>query len=73
MLKNELKYIILRIMVWKMKWMTRYLGFIARPLISIYGDNEVIACGLRDLSGKVHIIYTPDEVKKEYGVLLKRE
>lgn len=46
-------------MVWNMKWMTRYFNFIARPIIQLVADNEVIACGLRTLDGKVNIIYSP--------------
>jgi len=39
--------------------MTRYLGFVTRPFVSWYGDQEVIACGLRADDQSVRIIYTP--------------
>jgi len=42
-----------------MRWMTRYFGFIARPFIKWYADQEVIACGLRSEKGDVFIIYSP--------------
>jgi len=50
---------LMRIAVWNMKWMTRYLAFIARPLVRLYGMHEVIACGMRGHGGAVEIIYTP--------------
>ena len=50
---------LMRIMVWNMRWMTRHAGFIARPLVRLYGANEIIACGLRDEEGNVSIIFTP--------------
>ena len=49
----------MRFMVWNMRWMTRYFGFIARPFIAWYADREVIACGLRSKNGEVCIIYSP--------------
>ena len=39
--------------------MTRYLGFLARPIVSWMADREVIACGFRDADGGVRIIFSP--------------
>ena len=55
----NVKHIMMRIMVWHMRWMTRYFGFIAQPLVAWYADQEVIACGLRSTDGDVRIIYMP--------------
>ena len=53
--KNRL----MRFMVWNMRWMTRYLGFVARPVVRTYAKLEVIACGLNGSDGRVSIIYMP--------------
>lgn len=58
MAKDKIRHFFLRVMVWNMRWMTRYLGFIARPIVRLYGANEIIACGLRDTRGRVCIIFT---------------
>ncbi len=50
---------LMRFMVWNMRWMSRYLGFVARPIVRAYAGIEVIACGLRGRDGRVAIIYTP--------------
>ncbi len=50
---------LMRFMVWNMRWMSRYLGFVARPIARAYAGIEVIACGLRGRDGRVAIIYTP--------------
>ena len=55
----NVKHAFLKIIVWNMKWMTHYLGFIARPFIKWYVDREVMACGLRSEGGDVRIIYSP--------------
>lgn len=49
----------MRVLVWNMRWMTRYLGFVARPITKWWGAHEVIACGVRSEGGEVRIIYTP--------------
>ena len=68
MSKNKIKCIVMRFMVWNMQWMTRYVGFIARPFIAWYADREVIACGLRSKNGEVCIIYspTPDRINHSF-------
>lgn len=53
------KHVIMHMLVWNMRWMTRYLGIVARPIVRVYGENEIIACGLREEDGSVSIIYTP--------------
>ena len=63
-----MKNIVLRFLVWNMCWMTRYAGFIARPLVRLYADREVIACGLREMDGSVSIIYTPWPGHREYRI-----
>ncbi len=50
---------LMRFMVWNMRWMTRYVGFVARPIARAYAGVEVIACGLRERDARVAIIYTP--------------
>lgn len=49
----------MRFLVWNMRWMTRHLGSVARPVVRWWGAHEVIACGLRSGDGEVRIIYTP--------------
>jgi hypothetical protein len=51
--------VLMRFMVWQMRWMTRHAGFLARPMVRAYAGVEVIACGLRQRDGRVAIIYTP--------------
>jgi len=65
------KYFFLKIMVFSMKWMTRYMGFIAIPFVRWYADREVIACGLRSKNGDVNIIYSPKDNKMKYSFLKK--
>jgi len=55
----KIRHILLKFVVWNMRWMTRYLGFLARPLVSWMADREVIACGFRDTEGGVRIIFSP--------------
>lgn len=50
---------VMRFMVWNLRWMTRNLGFVARPIVRAYAGVEVIACGLRGRDRRVAIIYTP--------------
>ncbi|GMA62180.1 hypothetical protein NZD89_20765 [Alicyclobacillus fastidiosus] len=61
----------MRVMVWNMRWMTRYAGFIARPIVRVYGNNEIIACGLRNEDNSVAIIYTPKTGHRNHEVLLR--
>lgn len=61
----------MRVMVWNMRWMTRYAGFIARPIVRIYGNNEIIACGLRNEDNSVAVIYTPKTGHRDHAVLLR--
>ena len=64
----------LRFMVWNMRWMTRYIGFVARPIVRLYAAQEVIACGLREKSGDVSVIYTPWQGRKNHhAVVWERE
>lgn len=63
----------MRVMVWHMRWMTRYLGFIARPIVRLYGKTEVIACGLREENGSVSIVYTPLPGHHAHHVVLKED
>lgn len=56
-----------------MKHMTRYLGFIARPIVKLVADNEIIACGLKSEQGQNNIIYTPYPGRDEYNFLLKQK
>ena len=54
----KIRHILLKFVVWNMRWMTRYLGFLARPVVSWMADREVIACGFRDTDGGVRIIFS---------------
>ncbi|MAF13763.1 MAG: hypothetical protein CMI53_02620 [Parcubacteria group bacterium] len=58
-------------MIWQMRWMTRYLGFIARPFIKWYASQEIIACGLRSPAGQFNIIFTKTNNKKNYKFFKK--
>lgn len=64
----NLKYAFLKLLVWNMRWMTRYLGFIAIPFVRWYANQEVIACGLRAENGDVCVIYStePDRSTHSY-------
>ena len=53
--------------------MTRYFGFITRPLIRLYAANEIIACGLCEQSGNVSLIFTPAPNEQNFSVLLRQE
>ncbi|MCH7883319.1 hypothetical protein IIA95_02810 [Patescibacteria group bacterium] len=72
MSKNKIKRMTMRFMVWNMRWMTRYFGFIARPMVRFYASQEIIACGLSDEEGKTFIIYTPSKNVKNYVVHVLR-
>ena len=65
------RYIFLRVMVFSMKYMTRYLSFIAIPFVKWYASIEIIACGLREKDGNVNIIYSPQDKKTKYTFLRK--
>lgn len=56
---------ILRFLMWNMRWMTRYVGFVARPFARFYAGQEVLACGIRDDSG-LHIIYIEKYGESDY-------
>ena len=60
------RHILLRFVVWNMRWMTRYLGFLARPVVSWMADREVIACGFRHTDGGVRIIFSPGKNKGDH-------
>jgi len=62
----KIEHIHLRFIVWNMRWMTRYLGFLARPVVSWMAGREVIACGLRDTDGGVRIIFSPGENRGDH-------
>lgn len=68
---DGMHHFLMRVMVWNMRWMTRYVGFIARPIVRIYGNNEIIACGFRDEDNSVAIIYTPKTGHRNHSVLLR--
>ncbi len=67
-----MKRVALRFLVWNMRWMTRYVGFLARPIVRLYANQEVIACGLRETDGSVSLIYTPWPGRSEYQVVARR-
>lgn len=67
----QFKHIFLRVMMYHMRWMTRYFGIITRPLVSWYASQEVIACGLRSKSGEVRIIYTPEKNRHAHTFVKK--
>jgi len=69
---KKFKNLFMRLMVWNMKWMTRYLGFIARPIIKLVAANEIIACGLKSPQGDNNIIYTPYPGRDDYNFLIKK-
>lgn len=62
----KIRHILLKFVVWNMRWMTRYLGFLARPVVSWMADREVIACGFRDTDGGVRIIFSPGENRNDH-------
>ena len=63
----------MRFMVWNMRWMTRYVGFIARPFVKWYANQEVIACGLRSEKGDIRIIYSPMPNQLDHSFLKKEK
>lgn len=67
----NVKYFYLKLMVLFMKWMTRYFGFIARPIVRLYASREIIACGLRSKNGDVNIIYSPQDNNIRYTIMKK--
>ncbi|MDW7709933.1 MAG: hypothetical protein SCH98_05620 [Deferrisomatales bacterium] len=70
---KPIKRSVMRILVWNMRWMTRYAGFIARPLVSWYAGREVIACGLAARErGAVSLIYTPWHSRGEHSFYVRR-
>ena len=56
-----------------MRWMTRYLGFIAKPFIAWYAAQEVIACGLRSPAGQFNIIFSKTKNKEAYKFFKKSD
>lgn len=71
MTNDRMRHFFMRVMVWNMRWMTRYAGFIARPIVRVYGNNEIIACGLRNEDNSVAVIYTPKTGHRNHAVLLR--
>jgi len=70
---GKIKHLFLRMLVWNMRWMTRYFGFIARPFVAWYANQEVIACGLRSENGDVCIIYTSTPERIEHRFFKKEK
>ena len=62
----------MRFMVWNMRWMTRYFGFMAHPIVRFYASQEIIACGLNDKHGNAIVIYTPSKNTKNYNLYILR-
>lgn len=71
MTHDRMHHLFMRAMVWNMRWMSRYAGFIARPIVRAYGENEIIACGLRNAEGDVAIIYTPRTGHRDHAVRIR--
>lgn len=69
----NLKHAVLKILVWNMRWMTRYLGFIARPFVKWYADQEVIACALRSEKDDIQIMYSPMPGRFDHSFLKKEK
>lgn len=65
------RQILLKFVVWNMRWMTRYLGFVARPIISRMADREVIACGFRHPDGSMRIIFSPGKGRSDHWFVRK--
>ena len=69
-----LRHIVMRFLMWNMRWMTRHIGFLARPFIAWYAKQKIIACGLRDSkTGENTIIYTPASHRGLHTVYKKIE
>jgi hypothetical protein len=62
---------ILKALVWHMRWMNRWLGFLTRPAIAAYAEREVIACGLRARDGTVRFIYSPGPHRGDHWFVKK--
>ena len=73
MKQRKLYHILMRFMVFNMKYMTHYLGFIARPIIKLVAANEIIACGLKSEQGQNNVIYTPYPNRDEYNFMVKEK
>ena len=65
------RQIFLKFVVWNMRWMTRYMVFLARPVISWMADREVIACGFRHHDGSVRIIFSPGRGRGDHRFVRK--
>ena len=72
-LKRRIYRGLMRFLVWNMRFMTRYVGFIARPIVRIYAVNEVIACGVREPDGTVSILFTPNRSHRDHRIFISRE
>lgn len=70
---DRMHHFFMRVMVWNMRWMTRYAGPIVRPIVRIYGNNEIIACGLRNEDNSIAVIYTPKTGHRDHTVVLREE
>lgn len=69
----SIKKLFLQFLVFNMKWMTRYFGFIARPFIMWYAQREIIACGFRSSEDKnVYIIYPKEHERRSNYLLYKK-
>lgn len=73
MIVHSIRNFFMRFMVWNMRWMTRYSGFVAHTIVKFYGDNEIIACGFRDKNNKVMIIYTPGRNHRNHMLMVFRD
>lgn len=62
----------LKLMVFVMRVMTRYAGFMARPLIQWYADREIIACGYRTTGGEVKVMYSPTKQRDDHYIVIKQ-
>ncbi len=55
-------HIIMRVTVVFMRLLTRFVPWLARPMVAWVAEHEIIACGLRPWGDKrVTLIYTPKE------------
>lgn len=70
----SIRRVLLKVLVWNMRLMTRYVGFVAKPFVAWYASQEIIACGLRQHdSGAATIIFTPYPDRSRYSFFKKRE
>ena len=60
-------------MVAVMRVMTRYAGFMARPLIQWYADREIIACGYRTTEDEVKVMYFSAQQRRDHYIVKKHK